>query len=380
MRRTAVQNGQVDDSVEDIAPMKPAKQRKIHPSAGTEDTSPSSQGQMDLDLVRRSPRRGLKASTGPSLVTASSPGPSRRRTQSGEMLAPTSPGKNARALRAGKERADELVKQFFEEEAMSSQTAVPSSSGFSSAPSALFDSDIGLAHSDLFSTITSDAPMPEASTHNSRGGSKLAMVTDFGNFDQLFSQQDWGSIADNSELDIDMDALFSDAGLPGHVPLSHSNHRSNSLSLPHPFNQAHSDAFSDLDPLPPSSPPTRPHQLFPAALSAASEGGSPSMAGDSAANTPGAISSTMSSALEAAAANGITWSEDAIAALTNALLGQTQSAKRNGEELSEQTLQDLFSSILNAASPENGGTPTPNASKLDIQPVAEVNAEVALEM
>lgn len=269
-----------------------------------------------------------------------------------------------------------------------------SSSVFSSLPSKLFDSDFtATINSDIFSALTSDAPMPD-------DAAKGAGANDM-DLDNLFS-------------DIDMNQLFSDAPMPpaagtgqqpqqevpGKKPAPESTNFLQDLFAGH---QLHSDALTEAD-LPPSSPPNH-KKLFPAALNGgASEGGSPNLS-EATAETPRdshqnpAAHPVLASALENAAAQGIHWSEGAISALTNALLGP--SGQMDGA-LSEQTLQDLFQTICASTSPPNrpgsakpkdgDSTPTPgvspspsgtaanNQSKLDIQPVAEVNAEVALEM
>lgn len=343
-------NGVADTSCEDIAP-RPTKQRKI-------DQSDISADLPNLDAsLRRSPRRPATVSkSGLShTVAASSPGPRANHAFSLPQL-PRSPHRNHRK-----------------------QDAPTSSSLFNSIPHSTFDSDFTALNTDIFSTLTSDAPMPDTTE-----GMDPAL-----SFDAIFS-------------DIDMGKLFSDA--PTNAAPEHGCPKAPAAThlLPDLFasQQLHSDAITEVD-LPPSSPPRdrARDKLFPEALNAtASEGGSPNV-GDTPADTSNPTSSHLPNAIaQKAAESGITWSEDAVNALTNALLAQA--AKAGQVDLSEQTLRDLFENFVSGASPEKrwsgddsqhpGSTPIVSPSpqedrgaensKFNIEPVAEVNAEVALEM
>lgn len=345
--RAANANGQADHSAEDM-PSRPNKQRKI------EDVGSLPPASLEAAL-RRSPRRsaGTASKSTPTqsqMVSASSPGP-RCATNLAAAFAARSPRKHAR-------------------------DAPSSSSLFNSIPPSAFDSDFGALGTDLFSALTSDAaPMGDSTTT--------------GDFDAIFS-------------DADLAKLFSDAPGPSDNPSLNS---SGTHLLPDLFagQQLHSDGLTDL---PPSSPPRHRarDKLFPEALNTASESGSPNM-GDGQADTPKATTSASgvqaavpSAVADTVAASGVTWSEDAVNALTNALLAQA--AKHGTLDLSEHTLRDLFATFAQSASPEGktpqdgpthppGSTPifspspTQHAAEkaqVNIKPVGEVNAEVALEM
>lgn len=345
--REANANGQADHSAEEM-PSRPAKQRK------TEDDDPSGPLPLSFDpALRRSPRRAASAAQSQP-VSASSPGPRGGPPHfggGGASHLPRSPRRHAR------------------------DAPTTSSSLFHSIPPSAFDSDFGALGTDLFSTLTSDAPMPDAASS--------------AQFDALFSDADIAKLFSDAPGPADADAYLNSAGT--HL-------------LPDLFagQQLHSDGLNDL---PPSSPPRHRarNKLFPDALNAAaSESGSPSM-GESQADTPQTtVSAAAQSAIPSAvadtmAASGVTWSEEAVNALTNALL--QQAAKHGSLDLSEHTLRDLFATFANNASPEGktprdgphpGSTPVVSPSptehaaeksqQVNIKPVGEVNAEVALEM